>query len=262
MTFLPPLGSDSSQPSSAVSPSLETPLGAAFSAALAAEKDKVAGNIWFPASGIGGAPLSSSPSPWQPTPYNYFDLVPPEPNFVGSGATLPGPTFIGPMFPAKAGGPEEAEPSPEEPNPERPEDSEEPSSPSAAAANYAAQAALYAADADKYASKLMVIVADVLPKALPGEEDKILHIYRYFLEASAAARLAQAAAGQAAAAAAEASASPDTADIDTGIAAADAVEALSNRNTAKAAYESAMDIRRTLTDFRLWGDGSAPEPEG
>ena len=252
MTFVPPLGSNGTQPSSAVPPSLETPLGAAFSAALATAKDKAAGNISPLTSGIGGPPLSSSPSSWQPMPYIYFDLVPLEPNLVG-----PGPTFIGPMFPNKAAGPEEPEPRPEEPDPEGPEDSKEPPSPSAAAANYAAQAALYAADADKYASQLMVIAADVLPKALPGEQDKVLHIYTYFLQASAAARLANAAAGQAAAAAAEASASPDTADLDTGIAAADAAEALDSRNTAKAAYNAAMDIRRTLTDFRLWGDGSA-----
>jgi hypothetical protein len=259
MTFSPPLGSNSSEPSSAVPPSLETPLGEAFSAALAAAKDKAAGNISSPISGIGGPPLSSSPSWWQPMPY---DLVPPEPTIVAPGPTLPGPTFVGPMFPAKAGGQEEPEPGPEEADPEGPEDSGEPRSPSAAAANYAAQAALYAADADKYASKLMAIVVDVIPKALPGEEDKAVHIYNYFLQASAAARLAQAAAGQAAAAAAEASASPDTADLDTGIAAADAAEALSNRNTAEAAYKAAIDIRRTLTDFRLWGGGSAPEPKG
>jgi hypothetical protein len=262
MTFLAPLGSNSSQPSSVVPPSLETPLGEAFSAALAAAKDKAAGNISSPTSGIGGPPLSSSPSWWQPMPYNYFDLAPLEPTIVAPVPTLPGPTFTGPMFPAKAGGPEEPEPGPEEADPEGPEDSGEPRSPSAAAANYAAQAALYAADADKYASKLMAIVVDVLPKTLPGEEDKALHIYNYFLQASAAARLAQAAAGQAAAAAAEASESPDTADLDTGIAAADAAEALSNRNTAEAAYKAAIDIRRTLTDFRLWGGGSASEPEG
>jgi hypothetical protein len=44
-----------SQPSSAVPSSLETPLGAAFSAAIAAAKDKAAGNIWPPTSDISGA---------------------------------------------------------------------------------------------------------------------------------------------------------------------------------------------------------------
>lgn len=247
MTFLPPLGSNSTQPSPALPPSLETPLGAAFSAALVAAKDKPADNIPSPTSGTGAPPLSSSPSWWEPTPYNYFDLVPP-------GSTLPGPTFIiGPMFSAKAGGPEEPEPGPEEPDPEGPKDSEEPPSPSAA--NYALQAAVYAADADKYASKLAEMVAQVLRKALPGEEDKFLKIHDYFVQASTAARSAQAAAAEAAAAAVEASASPDTADVDTGIAALDAAEAFNDLNIAKAAYNAAENIRRTLTDFRLWGDG-------
>jgi hypothetical protein len=91
MTRLAPLGSNSSQPSSSVSPSLEIPSGAAFSAALAAAKDK-----------------ASSPSP-----YSYFDLVPPKPTFVGSGSTILGPTFVWPggtVSPNRLEGPEEPGP--------------------------------------------------------------------------------------------------------------------------------------------------------
>src|SRR5262249_37566009 len=117
--------------------------------------------------------------------------------------------------------PKEEEPGPEEPD-EDPEDSEKPPSPSAAAAHSAEQAALYAWDAHQYASRIMGIFADAILKALPSEHDKVDQISELLADASDAAGLAQAAADQAAGAAAEASASPDTAEFNAGIAAADA----------------------------------------
>lgn len=243
MTFLPPLGSNSSQPSSTVPPPSETPLGAAFNAALAAAKDEGTGNISSPTSGIEAPPLSSSPSWWQPTPYNHFDLVPPEPTFVAPGPTLSGPTFIGPIFSAKAEGPEVPEPGPEKPDTEGPEDSDEPRPPSAAeAANYAAQAAIYAAGADKYASKLLETADKFRAKHFPGEEGKVPRVYDCFLDAFSAARWAQEAAWQAAGAAVEASVSPDTAEFNTELAAADAAEALNDLDIARDASRRAIDI--------------------
>src|SRR5262249_41306367 len=142
------------------------------------------------------------------------------------------------------------------------EDSEKPPSPSAAAAHSAEQAALYAWDAHQYASRIMGIFADAILKALPSEHDKVDQISELLADASDAAGLAQAAADQAAGAAAEASASPDTAEFNAGIAAADATEALDNRYIAEGDYETAMLVRGDLTEFRLWGDGPAPGPEG
>jgi len=151
-------------------------------------------------------------------------------------------------------------------DPGEPEDSKVPPSPAEAAANYADQAKLYAEGdhqltkgAVTYAEDLNAMVVDAAKKRLPGEEG-IPEIYNCFRKASGAAKEAQAAARDArqAADAAEKAASPKKAKSYAEIAQTKADEALGYRNTAKAFYEEALRIRRNLTEFREFGDGSAP----